>query len=110
MIFFFGLRSTKIVEKQATIPCSHCEEKQVWFFIHQNYFHLFWIPVFPLWKSTTSVCAHCKQVLTKKEFSNALLDNYKIEVTKAKTPWWTFFLLIAFFALLVFSIILSQCS
>jgi hypothetical protein len=110
MIFFFGTRSTQIAAHQAQVSCSHCQQDAVWLFMYQHYFHIFWIPVFPLWKSTVSSCGHCKQTLTKKAFLPELQEDYLKIKQHAKTPWWTFFLLIASVILVVGSMILAKFS
>lgn len=110
MLFFFGTRSTQIEAQKTAICCQHCQEDNYWLHIYQHYFHLFWIPVFPLWKQTVSACAHCKQVLAKREFLPEMLDEYKTIRQKAKAPWWTYFLLILFVLLLLTAICLSKFS
>ncbi|ERJ57924.1 hypothetical protein [Sphingobacterium paucimobilis] len=110
MIFFFGTRSTQIAAHEAKANCTHCQQEAVWLFVYQHYFHIFWIPAFPLWRSTVSVCGHCKQTLTKRDFLPELQEDYTIVKQQAKTPWWTFFLLIAVVLLIVGSTILSRFS
>lgn len=110
MIFFFGTRSTQVAAQQAKTNCAYCQQEAVWLFVYQHYFHIFWIPVFPLWKSTVSSCGHCKQTLTKKAFLPELQEDYIKVKQQAKTPWWTFSLLIAAVLLVVGSMILAKLA
>jgi hypothetical protein len=91
MLYIFGIGSTQIASLLLQLKCRHCQaDESVWLYIHRHYFHVFWIPVFPLWKSAASHCTHCKQVLTNKEFDDDL-KKAKTEAAKtAKTPIWTF--------------------
>lgn len=108
-MIIFGTRSTSIGEAQAKSKCSHCQsENTVWIYIYRHYFHIFWIPTFPLWSSVASHCTHCKQVLTKNGFDLNLKSAHNNAKLNAKTPLWTFSLLIGLAVLIILGIILAQ--
>ncbi|MFN8438321.1 MAG: zinc-ribbon domain-containing protein [Cytophagales bacterium] len=87
----YGTKSTLILADQTNEKCSSCgHENCVQMYIHQKYFHIFWIPLFPYKKTAITQCTHCKKALEKKEFSSNLNFYYEKLVTKAKTPIWTF--------------------
>ncbi len=64
----------------------------MWIQGYRKYFHVFWIPFFPLWKKIYSVCSHCKGVFEKKEFKDQeLTTSFEyFENNKIKIPWYHF--------------------
>jgi len=76
-------------------------------FVFQRYYHLFWIPIFPINKTGVSVCSHCKQTLKLEEFSTkpALAAEYDRMVKQTKTPIWTFALLMIIGVFIIIGII-----
>ena len=71
--------------------CPQCEaEHTVELFIYQKYFHLFWIPFFPMSRGGETICHNCRQALTHKELSpNARLLFADLR-THDRTPIWMF--------------------
>ncbi|WP_123864814.1 zinc-ribbon domain-containing protein [Chitinophaga barathri] len=103
----FGIREKKIdLEPVLEHSCNHCSVRESLLIqINCIYFHVFWIPVFPVYKKTYSICSHCRKVLTGGEMPpdlNATANELKKE---AKYPWYVFtgsclallLLIIAFF-------------
>ncbi|WP_108869101.1 zinc-ribbon domain-containing protein [Aquimarina aquimarini] len=93
MFLYFGTRSSRLKERklQGNTTCPNCE-------IHNSfiattfgkYFHVFWIPLFPLFKTTILECSHCKKSYHQKEIpvniNRVLLkDN---QLNPVKTPLW----------------------
>ena len=110
MLFFFGVKGksvhSELIKDQA---CMHCQQRDTTYanFI-SRYFHLFWIPVFPVGKKAVSVCSHCKQALAKKEMPVEYRTAVKNLKSKAKIPVWHFsgliigvILILFFFALII---------
>jgi len=91
MIFFFGTRATSVLtELVPNLSCQYCGEQRMYLVISSRYFHFFWIPMFPIGKSTYTVCNHCKQTLS----INQMPQEYRIAIAdqaaEAKTPVWQF--------------------
>ena len=81
-MIIFGTRSGKLKSLQTKADnCNYCQTNEsVWFYFFQRYIHIFWIPVIPIGKTGSSVCGHCKQVLSVNEMS----ENQKQEFLKIK--------------------------
>ncbi len=111
MFYVFGRNSTQIAHAPTQVRCSHCQtDGSVGLHVYRHYFHVFWIPAFPLWKSSSSQCSHCKQVLKEKEFDDTLKSANIEAGRQAKTPLWTFswlLILAALATVLTISIIAS---
>lgn len=92
MIFFFGTRSsTLLTEKLADTSCTYCKEQDTIFItVTSSYFHIFWIPIFPIGKKYYSHCVHCKQTLTSNQMPVTYKDGLAEISQKVKTPVWQF--------------------
>ncbi|HRV56189.1 MAG: hypothetical protein KDD16_12445 [Mangrovimonas sp.] len=106
MLFFFGTRATKIGETPIkNTTCNFCSQPDTFKVItFGRYLHFFWIPIFPLFKTQTAECSHCKKTYSENEFSQEM----KTAIVKAhelnspKRPIWHgcgCLLIIAFFVL-----------
>lgn len=75
--------------------------------IFQRYAHIFWIPFFPIGKTSATECSHCKKVLQKREFSSDLNSIYDTLKRNSKIPIWTFSGL-ALISILIIGLIISM--
>lgn len=91
-MIIYGHRATKTSHQNLFgIKCPHCESRDsLEMYTFSRYAHIFWIPLFPYKKEAVTQCNHCKQTLTKKEFSPELLEKYDEVKTQVKTPYWQF--------------------
>ncbi|APQ16551.1 hypothetical protein [Maribacter hydrothermalis] len=91
-MIFFGTGSANLgAVKTRNITCQHCNNQNTVFInIYRRHAHIFWIPVFPINKSGSSYCTHCKEVLSPKEMPEGLKMQYKNIKGNAKGPLWQF--------------------
>ena len=114
-MIIFGIRTTafKMVDGYA-YNCNHCQSADsVNLLFASRYFHLFWIPVFPVGKTGISQCAHCKQALYRNELPAAIGMEYSKAKSSAKTPVKLFtgvLLVAAFFAFATYAAITSRAD
>ena len=89
-MIIFGLRATNIgtfeIKETSCDYCNINDSQQISVF--GKYFHIFWIPIFPIGKKTYSECTHCKKTIRKKEFSPEINKLYAANKNKAKRPFW----------------------
>ncbi len=107
MIFFFGTRSsTLLTDKLSHANCAYCNKPDtIYASVTSSYFHIFWIPVFPIDKKYYSHCVHCKQTLTGNQMP-ATYHNAVSEIAqRTKTPIWQFIGLILLSIPILFIII-----
>ncbi|RZJ82281.1 MAG: hypothetical protein EOO47_01170 [Flavobacterium sp.] len=86
-MIIFGTRSKILNGSTVTADCNYCSSTQslrLSFLL--RYFHIFWIPMFPLSKTGVSQCSHCKQTLYANQMPSALQVVYQEEKKKVKTP------------------------
>ncbi len=87
----FGKNTVTIKIADIADRCQYCgTQHSMQMNILQKYFDIFWIPFFPTGKTASTSCSHCKQVLSKKEFSESLLKEYEMLKGSSRTPVWTF--------------------
>ena len=107
-MIIFGKRSMHIKTGEITSACSHCGKTHaISAFVYSSYFHIFWIPIFPLGKYVATQCGHCKQVLKEKEMPPALkLDTLSL-MQQSKTPIKSYAGVLLFVGLIVFAGVLA---
>ncbi|WP_424002081.1 hypothetical protein [Maribacter sp. IgM3_T14_3] len=105
-MIFFGTGSAKLNSViTRNITCQHCNNQDtVYINIYRKHAHVFWIPMFPLGKSGSSYCTHCKETLSPKQMPEALKMQYKNIKSDAKGPIWQFSGLLVLALLIGFAI------
>ncbi len=108
MLFFFGTRASKIKERKLKgTTCPYCQTQDSFVVsTFSKYFHFFWIPIIPLFKTNIAECTHCKKSYDKVHFTQKMqrsLDNEN-RLNPAKKPLWQgcgCLVLVAFFAVMM---------
>jgi len=108
MLFFFGTRASKIKERKLKrTTCPYCQTQDSFVVsTFSKYFHFFWIPIIPLFKTNIAECTHCKKSYDKAHFTQEMqrsLDNEN-RLNPAKRPLWQgcgCLVLVAFFAVMM---------
>lgn len=91
-MLIFGVRSVKVnTARTRKVTCTNCGTKGlVSITIFRKHFHLFWIPMFPVYKTGSSECGNCKNVLEPKEMPQFLKAEYKKIKSDSGGPYWQF--------------------
>jgi hypothetical protein len=107
MIFFFGSRATKIKERKLRkTTCPYCQTQDSFVVsTFSKYFHFFWIPIIPLFKTHIAECTHCKKSYSQHQFSSDMKVAFQREddINPAKRPLWQgigCLILVSFFTLM----------
>jgi len=109
MLFIYGKRKFFIRSFEPLFyECPFCETtNSTEVFIYSNYFHLFWIPVFPFAKSAVAKCTTCNSVRAEDRFGPKLNEALKEESSKTNHPIYSWTLILILLALLVMIIIVA---
>ena len=109
MLFFYGTRSTAIaVAPLPDLACAYCHSPEsLTCTIFSRYIHLFWIPVFPIGKSSVTVCQHCKQALTQRQMPASYRGPVQAFQQQASTPVTHYMLLALLGAVFLISFVAS---
>ncbi|RFZ94307.1 hypothetical protein D0C36_01765 [Mucilaginibacter conchicola] len=90
-MIIYGTRAKAIKHEFVTEPCPNCNTpNSIQISVWQKWAHIFWIPFFPIGKTGSSVCAHCRQVLDYRNMPQSLKIAYDNVKADAKLPLWTF--------------------
>ncbi len=92
MLLFFGTRSSKIgTHKLRNVTCPNCDSQNTLIVsTYSNYLHLFWIPLFPMYKSYIATCTNCNETFSYNEFTEPMRQSFEKEklLQKHKRPIW----------------------
>ncbi|HZY38853.1 MAG TPA: zinc-ribbon domain-containing protein [Mucilaginibacter sp.] len=87
----YGRRATALTTQVLFEPCPNCRAtNSIHITVYQRYAHIFWIPMFPLNKTGTSVCSNCRQVLKLGDMPPGLRLAYDNIKSHTKIPVWHF--------------------
>jgi len=87
--------------------CPYCDEiNSTEVFIYSNYFHIFWIPVFPIKKVAIAKCTECNATRSDERFGPKLTEHLEEELKNTKHPFYSWALLILFCSLILLTIII----
>lgn len=101
MLILFGQRGTKIAEEMTKINDAG-QIRNAIVLVYQRYAHLFWIPLFPLYRDYVLHFPDTGENYTKTLFQKMPPEYLQAcKQVRAKTPWWTFIGLLLF-GLLIF--------
>lgn len=108
MIYFFGTRASKIKQRKLTkTVCPYCNTADSFTVsTFGKYFHFFWIPIIPLFKTNVAECSHCKKSYALGEFTPEMQRALEREnqINPAKRPLWQgcgCLVLLVFFAVMM---------
>jgi hypothetical protein len=91
VLFKLGENKTIIGIDEVFIHCPSCESYQ-WsdIMVSGKYFHLYWIPIFPLDKELNIICRKCGLKRYGLSFNSKIISNYGEIKDKFRHPWYTY--------------------
>lgn len=87
-MIIYGTRAKLLTSKSFDqVSCDYCQQNTTHYgSVFGKYFHVFWIPFFPIGKVAVSECQHCKRTLEINQTQNELRDNLQQLKSEAKAP------------------------
>ena len=73
--------------------------------VYSNYYHIFWIPIFPFDKEVSVACTKCALRRHGLSFNQRLINNFEEIKNQYKHPWYTYIGISTFLLLIVFAIL-----
>lgn len=89
-MIIFGSKATSLGAVPVVGSCETCGKQEQQLHVFQRYFHLFWIPTFPLRKKMVLECLHCHKVTVEKDLPPELAMQSKRAKESQRLPVWTF--------------------
>ena len=109
MLFIYGSRKKMIGASDAFLyKCPYCEETNttsIAFF--SNYYHIFFIPIFPFGKEAYASCSNCGAARSDNKFGPELVKQTKEMEGKFKPPFYLYTWLILFGLLILLIFIVA---
>jgi hypothetical protein len=92
MIIFYGTKSSHVKSESSEVGvCPSCETYgQMITSVYANYAHVFWIPLFPLYKKVYATCEHCETVFELNEMAPDLRNQCVKFRRRQRFPLWHF--------------------
>jgi len=107
-LLIYGVQKTNIGIDEFMIKCPSCEaDNFADFMITSNYFHVFFIPIFPFEKEANVFCQKCGLKRYNIPFGPGLFKNYYEIKNKFKHPWYTYLFILFVIAIIVIAILVS---
>jgi hypothetical protein len=90
-IIFFGNKETPIGLDEFLIKCPSCETHS-WadIMVLSNYYHIYWVPMFPFEKNANVICKKCGLKRYGRSFDASLISNYNEVKNNFRHPWFTY--------------------
>lgn len=90
-MILFGRKAQHLGLKEiSTEVCSKCGSKHQVISLFQKYFHVLWLPMFPLKRAAALQCLKCRNVELEKNFNEP--KQFVVRELKKlyRAPYWTF--------------------
>ncbi len=102
----FGINSTPIDIGEWNLKCPSCEVNcQADIMVMSNYYHFYFIPIFPIGKDVNIICKNCGLKRYGASFNIKTVSTFNEIKYKFKHPWFTYIGIISFLSLLLMLII-----
>ncbi len=86
-MFVIGYRSRVLGSSSVKTNCKNCNNEVIYtIVVTGTYLHLFWIPIFPLFKSVKGQCKNCNKVIDLVAFSPEMKNQYFVKMPEYKHP------------------------
>jgi hypothetical protein len=72
------------------IKCEKCGKCDVVISAFQKYFHILWLPMFPIKKDCASQCLNCQNIMVERKFSAEVKKLASKLKKQYSTPFWSF--------------------
>lgn len=107
-LIWFGVKKANIGIDEFTVRCPACEaDNYADIMIASNYFHIYFVPIFPFEKEANIICQKCGLKRYEVPFNSKTFKNYYEIKSKFKHPWYTYFFVALFSIIILITILVS---
>lgn len=91
-MIIYGSKAVHLNTKQITSKaCPNCDSQgTLSLSVYRKHAHIFWIPLFPLWKKGVGFCSNCKHEFKIKELPENVKMDYDNLKADSRGPIWQF--------------------
>lgn len=103
--WIYGVKKATIGIDEIMVKCPSCEvDNYADIMVMSNYYHIWFIPIFPIGKEINIVCQKCGLRRYNVPFNSRTVKNYEEIKHEFRHPWYTYFTVIIA-SLIVFIVI-----
>ena len=90
-IIIYGLKQAPIDIAEVVMSCPSCESDSfAEIMVYSNYYHIFFIPIYPVSKEVNIICQKCGLKSYHVPFPPKSLKDYDQLKSRFKHPWYTY--------------------
>ena len=90
-MILFGRKAHHLgLQEVKKVVCVKCNKQNMVISVFQSFFHLLWLPMFPIKKKCASQCIECQNVQIEKKFNSQQREIAHDLKKEHATPYWTF--------------------
>ena len=105
----FGTQKVAIGTEEVFVRCPSCgKNSPADILVMSCYFHIYYIPVFPIEKEVSVICKECGMKRYNLPFDADIINNYEEIKSKFMHPWYTYSIIGAFLLLILLGILLRN--
>ena len=105
---YYGVRKATIGLDEFLIKCPSCEaDSFADVMITSNYYHIYFVPMFPFEKEANTICQKCGLRSYDVPFNKRTFKNYYEVKSKFRHPWYTYFFTGLMVLIIIISVIIS---
>lgn len=104
----YKVKKATIGIDEMMIKCPSCEtDSFADVMITSNYYHMFFIPMFPFEKEANIICQQCGMRRYEVPFNARTFKNYQEVKQKFRHPWYTYFFCIVMALVILITVIFT---
>lgn len=91
-MIFFGTKAVHLKTAKSNLGiCPNCSTKgSLTISVYRIHFHVFWIPIFPVWKKGIAQCSNCNKAIKENKMTDSIKLEYQNLKLQTKGPIWQF--------------------
>jgi hypothetical protein len=107
-ILFYGVKKAAIGIDEILSYCPSCEtDTFADIYITSDYYHFYFVPIFPIEKEVTFSCKKCGLLRKDIPLTKNSVKNFDEVNRKFKHPWYTYFAMLFIAVIILIAVFLS---
>ncbi len=107
-LLLYGVKKANIRIDEFMVKCPSCEvDAYADIMITSNYYHIWYIPIFPFEKEANIICQKCGLKRYDVPFNARTFKNYAEIKNKFRHPWYTYITIALFLLIVLIAILVS---
>jgi hypothetical protein len=110
-LIFYGVKKANIGFDEFLVKCPSCEaDNFADVMVTSNYYHIYFVPIFPIEKEVSCICQKCGLKRYDVPFNKRTFKNYTEVKSKFRHPWYSWFFTLIIGTIILISILIALFS